>query len=591
MSRAESESHSPAIIEGRGSVNGRREARWTIRLGGVGVAVATLALMLLTEPRLAIVWDEGFTLGREERVRQWLKATRDPSGFAATWRPQSPLEELVQPDGRVPPRPEDINTRAKLFDQRVIEWFWPFAREEPHGHPPFYAWVGLMGDVVAPSMELLTRARLGPMVLFSLTSGALFVSLGRLRGAWAGLASSGAFVLQPRLFAHGHYAHYDDVLTCLWVGAILAFGRAVAVESVDRPGRGPRWVWVVAFGLLAGSAMATKLTGWFLPLPFLAWTVLYRDRRAAWALLVGGLVALAFLYAITPPWWNNPISGIERFWRSNLTRAQTTKIPTMFLGQIIMTPKDSLPWYNTLVWTVFITPVGILALAMAGVAWSLRFAKSQPFGLLAVASWAFLLALRAMPHTPGHDGERQFLAAFGCLAPLAGLGASWVVERFGRWGKGVVVAALAEGAIAIALTMPVPLSYYSPVVGGLPGATRLGMEPTYYWDALTVDALAWLRANTKAGEKILFPTTPSIWRYLAQAGKLPPGALFQVPGRPTWYVVQNRSGALEPADRWLIDRIGPKHVLVERRGVPLLWAFPFEERQRAIAEVGEGPAQ
>ena len=35
--------------------------------------------------------------------------------------------------------------------------------------------------------------------------------------------------------------------------------------------------------------------------------------------------------------------------------------------------------------------------------------------------------------------------------------------------------------------MPVPLSYFSPIVGGLPGATALGMEPTYYWDGLDSD--------------------------------------------------------------------------------------------------------
>ena len=43
--------------------------RLTSRAGGLGVAVATLVLMVLTEPRLAIVWDEGYTLGREARVR------------------------------------------------------------------------------------------------------------------------------------------------------------------------------------------------------------------------------------------------------------------------------------------------------------------------------------------------------------------------------------------------------------------------------------------------------------------------------------------------------------------------------------------
>jgi hypothetical protein len=102
----------------------------------LGVGLATLVLMLATEPRMAIVWDEGYTLGREARLRTWFRALRDPQAFASTWTP--PVEELVQQVGAPPPRPDQVDTRSKLlFDPRVLAWFWPFAREEPHGHPPF----------------------------------------------------------------------------------------------------------------------------------------------------------------------------------------------------------------------------------------------------------------------------------------------------------------------------------------------------------------------------------------------------------------------------------------------------------------------
>lgn len=554
---------------------------WTTRVGGLGVACLTLVLLLATGPRLAIVWDEGYTLGREERVRAWLRALRDPPAFAATWRPPSPLEDLVQPDGRRPPRPDQMDTRAKLFDPRVIDWFWPFAREEPHGHPPFYALVGLAGDLLAPSWALLPRARLGPMLVFSAAAGALFAFVARRWGVWAGATAPGAWVLQPRLFAHGHYALYDAVLTALWVGSILAFVRAVEPDDGPSPRSWPRWAWVVVFGLLAGAAAGTKLTGWFLPLPFLAWTALYRDRRAAVTLAVGGAVALLALYAMTPPWWDNPVGGVERFLRSNLTRSRTTKIPTLFLGRVVLTPWDSLPWYNTLVWTGFVTPVGFLALAITGAGRALRRCRSEPFGVLALGHWAFLLGLRAMPHTPGHDGERQFLAAFGCLSIVAGLGAASATERLGRWGKAVVAAAIAEGAVSVAVMMPFLLSYYSPAVGGLPGAAGLGMEPTYYWDALTDDAIGWINRNTGPGEKVVFSTNPTSWRYLRRTGKLTVPALPHEPGVAAWYVVQNRPGAFTPEDRARVARSGRGRVLVSRWGVPLIWAFPYPSEPRS----------
>src|SRR5438309_1692295 len=147
--------------------------RWTIRGAGLALMLATASLMLATEPGLAIVWDEGYTLGREARLRLWFTALRDPSGFAARWQP--PVEELVQTVGAPPPRRDQVDTRAKLlFDPTVLAWFWPFAREEPHGHPPFYALVGLIGDVLTPARSALSRARFGPILAFSLTAGALF---------------------------------------------------------------------------------------------------------------------------------------------------------------------------------------------------------------------------------------------------------------------------------------------------------------------------------------------------------------------------------------------------------------------------------
>jgi len=550
-------------------------------IAGLVVAAATSALMFATSPALAIVWDEGYTLGREARLRHWFRALADPPAFAARWRP--PAEELVQQVGTPPPTPGRIDTRAELLsDPGVLAYFWPFAREEPHGHPPFYALVGLVGDVLTPGLPALARARVGPILVFSLAAGWLFVFVGRRWGAWAGSASAGAWVLQPNLFGHGHYATYDALLSALWLGALMAFTLAVEPapgEAHWPPGPGPRhprWGWVVVFGLLAAAAADTKLTGWLWPLPTLVWVALCRSRRGALTLLAGGLVAAATLYLINPPWWGEPVAGLARFFDSNLGRGETIRIKTLFLGRVVSTPDGSLPWYNTLLWTVLVCPAGLLALALTGGGRALGRARREPVGLLAVGHWAFLLALRAQPHTPGHDGVRQFLPAFGVLALLAGFGAASAVGRLGRWGKAAVVASLAEAAVGLALVFPVPLSYYSPLTGGLPGATALGMEPTYYWDALSADARAWLRANTPPGRKVRFASYPTAWLYLRDLGELPPAILPDDPGAWAWYVLQNRPGAFSPVDRALVARGRPSYV--ERtQGVPLLWVFPYDQ--------------
>ena len=192
---------------------------------GLAVAAACLAFMIATEPYLAIAWDEGYTLGREVRVRDWFRALRDPVSFAARWQP--PSEDLVPPNRFPPPRPDQRATRAGLFSAEALDWFWPFAREEPDGHPPFYALVGLIGDFVAPNWETLPRARLGPMLVFSLTCGAIFSFFRKRYGSWPAGAAAGAWMLQPHLFALAHYATYDGMLTSLWAGCVLSFANAV----------------------------------------------------------------------------------------------------------------------------------------------------------------------------------------------------------------------------------------------------------------------------------------------------------------------------------------------------------------------------
>ena len=233
-----------------------------------------------------------------------------------------------------------------------------------------------------------------------------------------------------------------------------------------------------------------------------------------------------------------------------------------------------------------VTPVGLLILTLAGVIRSIRQHRSEPLGLLILGNWAMLLALRALPHTPGHDGVRLFLPAFGVMSLLVGLGARQILDAFGRWARIAVAAAVVEAIASVWLLMPVPLSYFSPLVGGLPGAARLGMEPTYYWDGLSAEALQWLRDNTPPGRTIRFATFPTSWLYLRQTGDLPRRLEPIDPGLPAWYVMQNRPGAWSRTDRQLVERCTPA-LVSQKLGVPLVWIFPWaalEDLEKALRQ-------
>jgi hypothetical protein len=233
-----------------------------------------------------------------------------------------------------------------------------------------------------------------------------------------------------------------------------------------------------------------------------------------------------------------------------------------------------LPWYNTLVWTVMVTPVVFLVLALTGIVRAVRRWRDEPLGVLILGHWVFLMILRALPHTPGHDGVRLFLPAFAVLALLVGLGVSSLSERWRYGARWVLAAALAEGLVSLIVMMPVPLSYFSPLVGGLPGATSLGMEPTSQWDALDEQARSWLRDHTGAGQTIRFATFPRSWLYLRQVGQLPKRLDGFDPGHPAWYVMQNRPGAWSPLDQARVRRSEPVFT-VRKLGVPLVWVFPY----------------
>jgi hypothetical protein len=157
-----------------------------------------------------------------------------------------------------------------------------------------------------------------------------------------------------------------------------------------------------------------------------------------------------------------------------------------------------------------------------------------------------------------------------------------VVEGLKVWGKVWAAGALLGAAISTALSLPVPTSYFSPMVGGLKGAAKLGMEPTYYWDGLTDEALDWLNRNTPEGHTVMFGSTPTSFLYLHQVGRLKPGLYRIEPGPLAWYVVQNRPGSLSEIDRDVLAHAQERHVLSEKNGVPLVWVFPAAELERRV---------
>jgi hypothetical protein len=165
----------------------------------------------------------------------------------------------------------------------------------------------------------------------------------------------------------------------------------------------------------------------------------------------------------------------------------------------------------------------------------------------------------------------------------------------GAWSRRVAVGGVALVYAGSATSLfwygPQWLSYYNLLIGGLPGATAAGMEPTYYWDGLDRSVLDWLDQHTEGGDKVHFaaPSTENL-HLMHVWGTLPVEFRSGAPGTYRWHVLQRRPSAWQPPDRWLIEHAEPAYRKVIRGGgvgpwrldtVPLVEVYSYRDYLRA----------
>lgn len=530
---------------------------------------------------LPMSWDEGNAINRAAAITAWAREAADQG--------------------------------AAAFSAAEIARNWHYT-VEIEGHPALYGIVIACGQQLAGErLAPLTAARLGPMLLFGIAAAAMFYRLVRQYSFVAALGGVAALLTMPRLFAHAHFASFDGPLTSCWILAWALFAPAMASQqrraTTDTSRVRSCFGWPLAWGAALGAAMSCKLTGWLAALPFAAFVLVYGNRKTAAKFAVGLVVALATFWLLNPRLWHDPLDGMRSFLALNLNRAGTAfDIPTLFFG----TRYDSvvgLPWYNTVVWTCITVPVGTLALATVGIVSSVRRWQADGDGVVLMLNWLVLLVVRALPGTPVHDAERLILPSFAFLAALAGVGCDrvWVwAGRAGiatrpaklfvvprRFGKPMALAALVAVYVGSATSLvwyaPQWLSYYNLASGGLRGADALGMEATYYWDALDGEVLDWLHAHTSAEEKIEFAAaSPLNLELLERWGVLRRGWRSVDPGAYRWRVIQRRPTFWTAADRRLIENAAPAYTKTIRPpsmgcgpwrlDVPLIYVFSRESR-------------
>ena len=437
----------------------------------------------------------------------------------------------------------------------------------------------------------------------SLALGVMFSAIRRHFDTVAAFFAVTAILLVPRVFAHAHFATCDGVLMAAWLLAVATFslpkrdGTLQFKSHLVLSGI----VWGICFGL----TLAAKFTGWAICAPILLMIVVFAVSNRSpkseickqfLPYIVGGCTALIVFFLLNPPLWHRPISGLADFFHLNTHRGQFN-VSILFWGRMYDL-KNSLPWYNTLVWVAITFPTLLLAMLPFGI-FRMFPRDGQPerirFSWLIVLNAIVLLVVRAVPGTPPHDGVRLFVAAFPFLAIIAGIGMSqlWQLTEKRLIGRLTVVLVLIVGTSNLIYYAPQWLSFYNAVIGGVHGASRRGFEPTYYWDALDAEVIGTLNANIDENEKIRFtPAKNSLTLDFVRAWDgLQPAFRPGAPGEYRWYIFQYRPSGLTKVDRILLRDFDPVYVKsvsqpsifsLKSLHTPVLYVFSYEDYLTAV---------
>ena len=381
-----------------------------------------------------------------------------------------------------------------VFSREAIDAHWAERSE----HPSIQKLLsGLAIRLFDDPSDHLIAMRLPMAAMYGLALAFVFLLGRRASDRGAGLVAALVFWSLPRVFGHAHFATMEPPLIFMTLLVVYCYLRGL--ES-------PRWA--VATGLAMGALLATKINGFFLPIPLVLWSHLFARRRYVNNLFCTLVLAPVTMVALWPWLWPDPAARLLAYLQFHAQHQQTA---VYFLGETWGYGRPNAPRFYPLAMIVATVPPVSLLLIVAGVVAALRRVVRRPVTTLFLMIAAIQLAVACAPGVPRYDGVRLFLPVFPFLALLAGAVAADAVRGVRRlatrpgspaWhahlaraiGPLMASAVVINGAWAIGSAHPWYLSSFNSLVGGTAGAERRGFEITYWHDALNRDVID--RLNT-----------------------------------------------------------------------------------------------
>ena len=518
-----------------------RLRRFVTRVG-LALGLATFVWLFPGLDTVGVSWDEPRYFWSVTRIQDWIGGV------------------VTGPD------------RVELLTEESIRETWDWARYW-NPHPPAY-------KIAMAATEATFGRWTGSIVGFRIASLGCFALLvgmvAWLAGlAWGRVAAVGAglsLMFMPRVAGHAHFGATDMPLTLAWFAATA--GLALFVVYGRRR-------YLVAGSTALGLALATKFTGWLIPISLVLWLGFFgRSRRGVIGTLIWGCAGLLVAWAINPLAWHDPIGETTLLFSDSLYREELVPIYTYYMGKVW---GFQVPAHHAIVMTAITVPLPLLVLGTGGFLRVLRALPRQAVGTLAITQIIFFLALMAAPTSPNHDGIRLFLPMFPYVALLAGCGFAWVWERASGSKStdrslliGLVLGVLffVPPYVQTVRVAPLHLSYYNEVVGGARGAARAGMEATYWLEAVTPDFLERVNETLPHGASLTAHPNTSHYKYLQSYGMLREDIEVTEDWPPDYLLLVARKSTFRPQDWRIYLNVRPE-LMVELEGVELAGLYEW----------------
>ncbi|HEY4160364.1 MAG TPA: glycosyltransferase family 39 protein [Polyangiaceae bacterium] len=454
-----------------GESSEKRELDWRDGLLAAGLFLGYLCALLTTVKDLGYARDEGFYFQAAKSYEAWWSLLLEHAHTA--------------------------------LEPAIVDRYW----SANHEHPSFMkALFGLSHHYLWQAHHLFTEQgtayRFPGMVVSASALATTYVWGRQAVGRLAGLVAALALACMPRVFYHSHLACFD-----MPVSALLLLTSYAYFRSLDS-GVG----WALATGVLYGILLDTKHNSWLLPAAFLAHFLVSEGSRWARGLRAGRLAIPTAFYAmltISPlvfyaswPWiWHDTARRLAEYAAFHLGHEYYNM---EFLGHTYWKPP--MPRLYAWLMTLATVPAITLLLFALGLGDSARHLREERRArkrelrprdprLSNDALWLFCMLLCyapwLSPSTPIFGGTKHWLTAYPFLCLFAGRGFQLAARKLSELSRSVtwrgrVVPGLLAGAVVIgpalmtAHSHPWGLSFYAPLVGGVPGAASLGLNRSFW---------------------------------------------------------------------------------------------------------------